>query len=393
MAAKTITLGVSELEVSSVCLGTMTFGTAACPEETAVAILDRYVELGGNFIDTSEVYPVPLDVATWPETVGNGEEIIGRWLAARPEVREKVVIATKVTPSPVAELAKAKASREKALTGEFDDGGDPACDFSREQIRRACEASQKRLGVSCIDVYQLHWPERPTYNVAGGEVQYKPDGVVGRGSVAPDEQATRQATQGFDAIATTMGELIAEGKIKSWGLCNETPYGVCTHHSTCQRLGVAPPVSIQNGFSLTYRQFEGDLAEACAPHHCNLSLLAYGVLNGGVLSGKYLPGGDALPTSRYNVETYVLQPHYKSDAANIAVEQYAALAKQHGLAPADLASAWAHSRWFAGAVIIGATSVAQLEANWKASTIKLSDEVLQQIEAVHMKRRNPNCVD
>ena len=154
LSPRRIKLGRSDIEVSSVCLGTMTFGSMS-DEATAHEILDRYLALGGDFLDTAEMYPVPCKA----EYVGSSEEIIGRWLAARPGVRAKCVIATKACgPRGAGDSASVKANREKTLDGTFD--GDPLCSFSRDQIKRACDASLSRLGIETIDLYQLHWPER-----------------------------------------------------------------------------------------------------------------------------------------------------------------------------------------------------------------------------------------
>lgn len=239
-----LTLGAAGPEVTACCLGTMTFGSMS-DEATAHRILDRYVDLGGNFLDTAEMYPVPCK----PAWAGASEEIIGRWLAARGS-RDGLVIATKVAgPRFGGDGAAVVASREKALTGT---AGDPSAkgDFSRAQVRRACEASLKRLQTDYIDLYQLHWPER--YVPKWGESQYL------AASEAEDET---RALAGFDAVVATIGELLAEGKIRHWGLSNETSFGVCAFAEACRRLGVPPPVSIQNDFGLLYRTFEGELAE------------------------------------------------------------------------------------------------------------------------------------
>lgn len=377
------TLGRSDVRVSTCCLGTMTFG-AMSDEPTAHAILDRYVALGGNFIDVAEMYPVPCK----PEWAGTSEEIVGRWLAARGSARDGLVIATKVAgPRYGGDGAAVVASREKALTGA---AGDVAAkgDYSRAQIRRACEASLARLQCGVIDLYQLHWPER--YMPIWGESQYKR---------ASEEADATRVLQGFDEIVTTIGELIREGKIRQWGLSNETSFGVCAFVEACKRLGVPPPVSIQNDFGLLYRTFESELAEACSPKNHGLSLLAYGVLNGGALSGKYLPAADAPaePTARFNFVKTIgaagFQARYRSELANQAIEEYVAIAKAAGLSAATLAQAWAYSRSYMGAVIIGATSIEQLEANWAAATVRLSDEALAEIDAVHVRIRNPNLSD
>ena len=151
-------------------------------------------------------------------------------------------------------------------------------------------------------------------------------------------------------------------------------------------------VTIQNDFGLLYRTFESELAETCSRRHHNLSLLAYGVLNGGALSGKYLDGGHAPPTARFNMAP-TFQPRYRAERSAEATKEYCALAKEYGMDGATLAQAWAYSRAYLGCVIIGATSVEQLEANWRASTVALPNECLKRIDLIHLRRRNPNLHD
>ncbi|EOD26431.1 aldo/keto reductase [Emiliania huxleyi CCMP1516] len=347
------TLGSSSLEVCEVCLGTMTMGSMTADEGDCHEILSKYVELGGDFLDCAEMYPVPVQ-EKW---VGRSEEIIGTWLAGRSD-RDRLVIATKAAPS--------------------------EADLTRAQILRACDASLKRLQTTHIDLYQIHWPER--WVPKWGESQY----------VAAKAEAGAHTLEGFDAVVSTMGELLSSGKIKHWGLSNETTFGVCMFVEASRRLGVAPPISIQNDFSLCFRTFESELAEACAPAHCNVSLLAYGVLNGGALSGKYLDGS-ASPGARFNFVQQLdmggFQGRYKGEQSNAAIREYAALAQSIGVQPAALAQAWAYSREYMGAVIIGATSVAQLEANWAAAKLELSADTLAKIDEIHVRHRNPNLTD
>ena len=374
-----VILGSSTIKVSTVCLGTMTFGRMS-DEKTAFCILDRYVELGGDFLDTAEMYPVPVA----PEYVGESEAIIGRWLAERPGMREKLVIATKVAShNGPGDAGKCPMIREQTLGEGVDSAIDVKCDLSRAQIIRACDASLARLGIDTIDVYQIHWPER--YVPIFGGSQYFSDKEA-----APVNDPAE--LQGFDSVVKTMGELIASGKIREWGVSNETSYGVCSFMEACARLRVKKPITIQNDFGLLYRSFEGELAETCSRRHHNVSLLAYGVLNGGALSGKYLEGGDATPESRFNFAPG-FQPRYRAERSAEATKEYVALAKEYGLDGATLAQAWAYSRSYMGSVIIGARSLAQLEANWKAATITLPEECLKAIDAIHLERRNPNLHD
>ena len=379
-APRKIFLGASDLEVSTVCLGTMTFGRMST-DQVAHDILDRYVALGGDFVDTAEMYPVPVA----PEFAGKSEEIIGSWLAARPGMREKLVIATKVASaaSGPGDDAACPMSREKTLGGDVAAAKNQRCDLSREQIFRACDASLRRLGIDQIDLYQVHWPERYVPKFGGSQYFFDRE-------AEPANDPSNLV--GFDALVRTMGDLIAAGKIREWGVSNETSFGVCSLVEACTRLGVKRPATIQNDFGLLYRAFEGDLAETCSRRHHNVSLLAYGVLNGGALSGKYLENGDALPTSRFNFAPK-FQPRYRAERSALATQEYCALAKKHGMDGATLAQAWAYSRPYMGSVIIGATSLEQLEANWKAAMVTLPDECLKAIDEIHLRRRNPNLHD
>jgi aryl-alcohol dehydrogenase-like predicted oxidoreductase len=345
------------------------------------------------------MYPVPC-MDKW---FSRSEEIIGSWLAGRTD-RSSLVIATKVVGPRAGGQHMVCPSRERAL------GGDPAAapaeaELSHAQIVRACDASLARLRTPYIDLYQIHWPER--YVPKWGESQYK------AGKAAEDQSRETAALQGFDAVVRSMGVLLDQGKIKAWGLSNETSFGVGAFAAACARLGVAPPVSIQNDFSLCFRTFEGELAETCAPQHHNLGLLAYGVLNGGVLSGKYLGARHpalanaanaaappaAEPRARFNfiksaeVAMPNFQGRYNKERCIAATEEYVALASRLGTDGATLAQAWAYSRHYMGAVIIGATSVAQLEANWAAATFVLSPEALAEIDEIHCRHRNPNLQD
>ncbi len=374
-------VSLGSLRVSRVCLGTMTFGTMST-EQTARAILDEYVELGGNFVDSAEMYPVPTD----PKLTGESERILGRYLKTRPGLREKLVIATKVAgPGYGGASAQVHTARERDL------GGDTSIaplknDLSDAQIRRAVDASLARLQIDTIDLYQIHWPERaiPLW----GESQYTP---------RMEECNVRLHADGcaFERIARTMGALIAEGKVREWGLSNETSFGVCRFHDVCSRLGVPPPVSIQNDFSLCYRQFESELAEACSPAHCNVRLLVYGALNGGALTGKYLDVGApsaADASARFN-RFPTFQPRYKAVRSAAATREYVALARASNVSPAALAQAWCYSRHYVGCVIIGATSLEQLRENFVARHVQLDEDIFRQIDEIHVRHRNPNLAD
>lgn len=356
----------------------MTWGSQNTEEE-AHEQLDKFVEMGGTFIDVAELYPVPPDA----KYTGQTEEIIGNWLEKHPELRSKCVIATKVAgPHPFNFIP---ANREKTLTGVWDDNAvQPR--LVPDQINRAVAASLKRLKTTYIDLYQLHWPDR--YTPLWGSNQYKKEL---EGKHQQQERADPHDRVDFDEVVRCMGTLIKDGLIRSWGVSNESSFGVCTWCHAAQRLGVPPPVSIQNDFSLLDRRFDGELAETCSDINHNLGLLAYGSLAGGTLAGKY-SNGERPPGGRHSLFPK-FQPRYWCPRSIEAADAYGAIAAKHGLTSAQLALAWAYSRFYMGAVIIGATSIPQLEENIKACEVELSAEVIAEIDAVHTRLRNPNVRD
>jgi len=358
--------------VSEVCLGTMTWGEQNTEEE-AHAQLDLAVSRGVNFIDTAELYPVPSK----RETQGRTERYIGSWLRARPGVkREDLVLATKVmgfTSLPRAYIAESR-----------DPPGDPAEQLRpvRSQIRGALQASLNRLGTPYVDLYQIHWPDR--YAPLWGSEEYRRSG----------ERAS--ADLAFEDQARAMAELIAEGKIRAWGVSNETPYGVTMFHAVCRQHGLPPPVSIQNDFSLLDRRFESGLAEACSPRHCSVDLLVYGGLAGGSLSGKYLGGEDGetwvdVPGARHTVFKN-FQSRYASPPSRAATLKYVKLARESGMSPTALALGFCRSREYVGSTIVGATTLPQLNECIDAFTEEkpLSKPVLKAIDRIHRDAPNPN---
>ena len=282
-------LGSSELEVPVVCLGTMTWGEQNTKEE-AWSQLDKSLELGCNFLDTAELYPVPPT----EETCGLTEAFIGEWLESR-KCRDKVIIATKVAgpgrpwisacrtepKNPNAAPTNLYRDQVRDLRFSCDTLHTSRCPSSPvsfsllPQVLAACDGSLRRLRTNYIDLYQLHWPSRytPLWGKSRFDItQVKPDSEVAA----------------FEETVLALGELIRAGKIRHWGLSNETSFGVCQWCETAKRLGVPLPITIQNDFSLVDRRFETELAEACA--HYKISLLPYGPLAGGTLSGKFLSG-------------------------------------------------------------------------------------------------------
>ena len=338
-------LGSSELEVSAICLGTMTFGQQNTPEE-AHAQLDRALDAGINFIDTAEMYPVPPRA----ETYGATETIVGDWLAGQP--RDRVILATKVAGP--ARSTRWIRNGPSALDGD--------------NIRTALEASLTRLRTDYVDLYQLHWPERnqPMF----GQWLYDP---------TKERECTPIRAQ-LEALA----ELVGQGKIRYVGLSNEHPWGVMEFVRLADEYGLPRVVSIQNAYSLLNRVFEYGLAEVC--HRERVGLLAYSPLAFGHLTGKYFD--DPAANGRLTLFDNFGQ-RYTKPGVLPAAREYVEIARRHGLQPAQMALAYLYSRWFVTSTIIGATTMAQLEQNLGAWDVKLSPEVIAEIEDVHLRNANP----
>ncbi|WP_137937277.1 NADP(H)-dependent aldo-keto reductase [Chitinivorax sp. B] len=343
---QTIQLPHSNLIVSRICLGTMTWGEQNTEAE-AHSQLDYAFSRGVNFIDAAEMYPVPAK----PETQGLTERYLGSWL--KKQDRSRVIVATKV--------AGPSRGLDWLRNGE-------APQLDARQIRMAVEASLKRLQTEYIDLYQLHWPAR--YVPMFGQVGYDPN----QARPAPAIEAQ------LDALAG----LIREGKIRHIGVSNETAWGVCQFTKQAELRGLPRIISIQNAYSLLNRTFEMGVAETC--HHEQVGLLAYSPMAFGLLSGKYLanPQADGRLTRFPQFGGRYHKP-YVSDAT----AAYVALAKEHGLSPAQMALAFVNSRWFVASNIIGATTLQQLEENIDSASLQLSDHVLSGIEAIHQRHPNP----
>lgn len=338
-------LGASELRVSEICLGSMTFGVQNTETE-GHAQLDFAFDRGVNFIDTAEMYPVPPSA----DSYGRTEEIVGTWLERQQ--RERVILATKV------------AGPSRNLN--WIRGGPQALD--RANIRAALEGSLRRLRTDYVDLYQLHWPDRNTPMF--GKYQFDPD----------QEHATVSIAEQLEALT----ELAREGKIRYFGLSNEHPWGVSEFLAQSEKRGLARVVSIQNAYSLINRSFETSLAELC--YRDRISLLAYSPMAFGLLSGKYVID----PAARGRVTLFDgFAQRYGKPNVRPAVEAYVELAKRHGMAPAVLALAFTLKRWFVGSTIVGATSIAQLEQNLSAREIDLSPELIHEIEEIHLRYTNP----
>jgi aryl-alcohol dehydrogenase (NADP+) len=335
----------TDLAISEVCLGTMTWGEQTSERE-AHAQLARALDLGINFVDTAEMYPAPPRA----ETQGRTEAYLGRWLAAHG--RQGLVIASKV----------AGPGRRDWIRGG-------RTDLTREVIAEACDTSLERLRIDCIDLYQIHWPQRNVPRF--GARQFDP--------------SQEREGPGIAEQAEAMGALVRAGKIRHWGLSNETAWGVCAFRQAAKALGVPPPVTVQNGFNLVARGAEYELAETL--YREQVSLLAYTPLGGGMLTGKYLEG--ARPSGARFTEYSNFTARFGTPLAREAIDAYAALARERGVSLASLALGYLRSRWFVAAMIVGATSVDQLEANVAAARTELDAETLAGLAALFERHPSP----
>jgi len=339
------TLPGTQLNISEVCLGSMTWGQQNSETE-AHAQLDYAIAQGINFIDTAEMYPVPPKATTQ----GRTEAHIGSWL--RRQRRDSVVIATKI----------AGPGRRDWIRGG-------RTDVTPETIAEAVDTSLARLQTEYIDLYQIHWPQR---NVA----------MFGATEFDPSKERNGSSISGQ---VEGMAAMIKEGKIRHYGLSNETSWGVSEFCHAARALGVPAPVTIQNSYSLVSRSVDNDLAEVLFRE--KMSLLAYSPLAAGMLSGKYL-GGAKPPNSRFTLFDG-LGLRFRKPMVVEAIDAYAQLAKRRGLTPVQLALGYVKSRWFVGASIIGATTMAQLEEDIAGAQVELDAETLAEIVALQARYPNP----
>ena len=341
-------LSTTGLDVSALCLGTMTFGEQNTEQE-AFAQLDMALDAGINLIDTAEMYPVPPRA----ETMGDTERIIGRWLQRRG-CRERVVIASKV----------AGPGRDWL---PYVRGGNNRLD--RANIRAAVDDSLRRLQTDVIDLYQLHWPDRQTNYF--GKLGY----------AHPDHD------DGIPLLETlqVLGEVVDAGKVRFVGVSNETPWGLMRYLQLAEAHGLPRMVSIQNPYSLLNRTFEIGLTEIS--HREKVGLLAYSPLGFGVLTGKYLSG---MQPAGARLTLYPHYDRYSNPQAQQATRDYITLARDHGLDPAQMALAYVTSRPFVTSNIIGATTIDQLQTNLASSKVELTEALLGEIEAIHRRQPNPS---
>jgi len=335
----------TDLVVTEVCLGTMTWGEQNTEAE-AHAQLDLALERGVNFIDTAEMYPVPPMAATQ----GRTEAILGAWLARQR--RSDLVIATKVA---------GPGRRDWIRDGRNDLHGDITAE--------AAQTSLARLKTDVIDLFQIHWPQRnvPLF----GAREFDP-------GAERDGPGIAEQVEG-------MAALVRAGKIRHWGLSNETSWGVCEARRVARELGAPAPVTVQNSCSLLSRTVDGDLAEVLFRE--GMSLLAYSPLAGGMLTGKY--AGDTWPPLARYSRYATLGMRFRKPVVEEVARLYVALAREHGLTPVELALGYVRSRWYLGAMIVGATSVAQLDEDIAAATTVLDADTLAAIAQLQERFPSP----
>jgi aryl-alcohol dehydrogenase-like predicted oxidoreductase len=346
---KTKPLGNSGLEVPVICLGTMTWGNQNTEDEAHEQLDYAVDERGINFIDTAEMYPIPPT----SELQGRTETYIGNWLAKRGK-RDDLILASKV-----GNAAPLISTRD--------------CDgkYNAQNINDAIDGSLARLQTDYLDLYQVHWPERNS-NFFGK-----------RGYQHNDSEDPTPILETLEALS----ELVKSGKVRHIGISNESPWGTMEYLRLAREHNLPVIASIQNQYSLTNRLYEIGMAEVSMRE--NVPLLAYSALNMGVLTGKYLNG--ARPEGARFTISERNNARYDTPTAQTAVQKYVNLAKKFDMDPATLALAFAHSREFCASVIIGASRMDQLKTNIDAGEVELSEEMLNEIDAIYQEHPDVTC--
>ena len=350
---QSVQLGRSDLRVTPICLGTMTFGEQV-DEPLAHAILDRSFERGVNFIDTAEMSAVPARA----ETFGATESIIGNWFAKHPGSRGKVVLATKL------------AGPSRGMPWVREGGG-----LTAKDIIASCDGSLRRLRTEVIDLYQIHWPARnvPMF----GQAYFDP--------------AQDRDTLSIHDQLEALGRLVKQGKVRQIGLSNETPFGVHEFTRLAEQHGLPRALTVQNVYCLISRALENGLDESM--HRLGLSLLAYSPLGFGLLTGKYdacgTDGPGAPKMARIARYESVRKQRWGRPEALLAARRYNQLARDHAMTPARMALAFCYTKWQVASTIIGVTSVAQLDEDIDAWGTRLSPEMLAEIDNIRAQLRDP----
>lgn len=340
------TLPHTNIKVSKICLGTMTWGRQNSQEE-GFAQMDYALDRGVNFFDTAEMYPIPAT----PERYAETERIIGNWFKKTGN-RDKIVLASKII------------GRVSDYTKHIRSTG-----FSPDSLRSAVEASLKRLQTDYLDLYQLHWPERVTNTF--GKRDYKHD---------PNDAWT----DNFNEVLTTLDGLIKEGKIRHIGVSNERAWGVMRFLEESKHHNLPRMITIQNPYSLLNRTFESDLAEISIRE--NIGLLAYSPMAFGVLSGKYIKNQD---TAKDRLNMFPNMSRYNSQNSIDATRAYLKIAEENNLTLAQMSLAFVNQQPFVTSNIIGATSINQLRENIESINVNLDSTICSEINKVHSLIPNP----
>mgnify|MGYP001456412372 FL=1 len=345
-------LGTTDIDVSVICLGTMTFGEQNSQQD-GYDQMDYALERGINFFDTAELYAV----MPRKETYGKTEEIIGNWFQQKKN-RSKVILASKIASKTENDLTWIRDGAEKL-------------GFDKKNMNAAIDASLQRLQTDYIDLYQLHWPERKVPKFGKLDFEYDPY----------DNEWTQ-----IEEVLDNLNNLIKSGKIRYIGLSNETPWGVMKFLQVAKEKNLPRMMSIQNVYSLVNRVF--DIANSEVSIRENCGLLAYSPLAGGRLSGKYI--NQQPKNARYTLWPSRFDRHH-TVRGEMAIAKYVDLAKKYNIAPSTFANAYVNDRPFVTSNIIGATTIEQLRENIDSIDITLSNEILHEIEDIHLSDPNP-CV-
>lgn len=356
-----VQLGDSDLVVSKVCMGTMTFGEQNTIEEGVEQLTKAWETYGINFLDTAEMYPVP----TKAETQGQTDKAVAKFL--KTQSREDVVLATKVSGRATHINWLPRSTPEQTP------------ELSRQQILESVDASLERLETDYIDLLQLHWPDRYT------------GGLFGAPDFSPSSYEQAPSPIEFEETLAALQEVISSGKVKYIGVSNETPYGLCSMAQLAKHFPDLYPkiVSVQNSYSLVVRKdFEAGLAEAC--YHHNVGLLPYSPLASGTLTGKYRQkDGEERPSSGRLTLFPGFMDRYLDSLNEAAVNKYCTLAEKHDLTPTQLALSWCYHNEKVASTIIGATTMEQLDENIKSYDIRLSEEIMEEIGAIYKEFTDP----
>jgi len=342
---KYTTLPNTDIKVSKICLGTMTWGNQNTQDE-GFAQMDLAIDKGVNFFDVAELYPVPANAETYADT----ERIIGNWFSKTGN-RDKVVLATKIA-------GPGDYTAHIRTTG-----------FSKEALNEAVDNSLKRLQTDYIDLYQLHWPERQTNTFGVRDYKHNPND---------------KWEDNFNDILHNLDEIVKSGKIRQVGISNEGAWGTMRYLEESKVHNLPRMITIQNAYSLLCRQFEGDLAEVA--HRENIGLLAYSPMGNGVLSGKYIKGTAA---DNARLKLFPRFARFSSEQCTEATKRYMKIAEDNNMTIAQMSLAFVNEQPFVTSNIIGATSIEQLKENIDSINVTLTEDVMKAINAVHAEIPNP----